>query len=590
MLKKRRLRQLYPAFLMTLLVALAALGWYVTVTLNGFYLAQTAKDLEARGHLLESLLQDQWADLERTRLDSLCKTLGHKTSTRITLILPQGEVIGDSDEEFSSMDNHAARPEIKEALAGGIGKSIRFSRTLQKRMMYLALPVLEDEKITGVIRTAVPITDLDQVLRAFRNRMLLGMILIAILGAFISLIVARRISQPLKKLRRGAERFAEGQLDYRLAVPDSGEIGSLAIALNRMASQLKDRIDTIDGQRNDQEALLSGMVESVLAITMQRQIISMNQSACRMMGVTLEEARGRSLQRIIRNVDLQKFVEKVLKGGDDVEEDLILFRGEEQYLRAHGTLLRDAQGNTSGVLIVLHDVTRLRCLEQARRDFFANVSHEIKTPLTSIRGYVETLRDSKDHKPEDKERFLEVISKQSDRLTAIIDDLQTLSNIEQGTERGAIPFEKGKLADLLHSVVQACEPNAAKQAILIETVCDQEIMAEVNHPLMEQAVHNLIDNAIRYSEGKNSISVKGGRENSEITITVRDHGIGIAKEHHSRIFERLYRVDKARSRRLGGTGLGLAIVKHIVQAHGGHVSVESAPGIGSTFTIHLSSS
>jgi len=280
-------------------------------------------------------------------------------------------------------------------------------------------------------------------------------------------------------------------------------------------------------------------------------------------------------------------IERILEDQGPVEEDIALYTGEEQQMQAHGTLLRDAEGRQTGVLIVLNDVTRIKRLENIRRDFFANVSHEIKTPVTAIRGYVETLLDGEEHSPEDQERFLEIIGKQCSRLTGIIEDFLALSAIERGTEQGIIELSEGKVIDLLQGAVHLCEAKAAEREINIETVCNPNITARFNQPMMEQAVQNLIDNALKYSERGSSVRVEGVSNGSEIALRVSDRGIGIAREHLPRLFERFYRVDKARSRRLGGTGLGLAIVKHIVQAHGGHVSVESTPGKGSCFTISL---
>jgi two-component system phosphate regulon sensor histidine kinase PhoR len=235
----------------------------------------------------------------------------------------------------------------------------------------------------------------------------------------------------------------------------------------------------------------------------------------------------------------------------------------------------------------LNDVTRLRRLENIRRDFVANVSHELKTPVTAIKGSVETLLDGALQKPEDARRFLEIVTRQADRLNAIIDDLLSLSRIEQEAERHEIPLQRSHLNEVLRGAVQACEVGAAAKSIRIGLSCPEPLLARINPPLLEQAIVNLIDNAVKYSRPESEVRVEARPENGEILILVRDHGCGIGKEHLPRLFERFYRVDKARSRKEGGTGLGLAIVKHIVQAHAGTVTVASVPGEGSTFTIHL---
>ena len=243
--------------------------------------------------------------------------------------------------------------------------------------------------------------------------------------------------------------------------------------------------------------------------------------------------------------------------------------------------------NRIGALIVLNDVTRLRRLENIRRDFVANVSHEIKTPVTAIKGFVETLHDGSIRNSRDAERFLGIIGKHVDRLNAIIEDLLSLSRIEQDVEREEIVLEEGSIRDVLLTAIQVCEVKAASKNIRVALSCKEDLKARINPPLLEQAVVNLLDNAIKYSDSESTIRVQARKTNDQIILSVHDEGCGIGKEHSHRLFERFYRVDKARSRQLGGTGLGLAIVKHITQAHGGHVSVESTPGKGSTFSLHL---
>jgi two-component system phosphate regulon sensor histidine kinase PhoR len=290
---------------------------------------------------------------------------------------------------------------------------------------------------------------------------------------------------------------------------------------------------------------------------------------------------------VIRLSELQRFVVGALSSGEPVEKDLVLYGEAERIVRAHGTPLRDAEGKRVGVLIVLNDVTRLAKLENIRKDFVANVSHEIKTPITAIKGFVETLQEGQSQDPEDVQRFLGIIHRHVDRLEAIVEDLLSLSRIEKEAETEEIPLEDHPVRVVLARAVQACEGKAASRKIRLELDCAESLTGRVNPHLLEQAVVNLIDNAVNSSEEGKSVTVKAQEKEQDILIQVQDQGSGIERKHLERIFERFYRVDKSRSRKLGGTGLGLSIVKHIVQAHGGRVSVESRVGVGSIFTVQL---
>jgi two-component system phosphate regulon sensor histidine kinase PhoR len=297
--------------------------------------------------------------------------------------------------------------------------------------------------------------------------------------------------------------------------------------------------------------------------------------------------RGRSIPEAIRNLAIQKFVTRSLKSRTPVEDDIAVYQNGERILNIKSAPLLDMGPEPIGMLIVFSDVTQLRRLEDMRRDFVANVSHEIRTPLTAIKGFVETLHQNTVATPEEAERFLGIISKHVDRLNTIIEDLLMLSRIENEGERGDIKCEKTRLRDIFQNAIQICRPRADEKRIQIDLAVDEGLSAMVDPVLLEQAVVNLLDNAIKYSDSNKTVLLQSRTSGNEIRLSVRDHGIGIEKKHLPRLFERFYRVDKARSRALGGTGLGLSIVKHIAQAHGGHVTVESSLGEGSLFTIHL---
>jgi len=585
--RKRLLWQLYLSYLLITLLSLSAVAWYRSRSVRHFYIERTATDLEARAHFMSKYILRESALQNPVEVDGLCKELGKETATRITVILPSGEVIGDSDEAPHIMDNHGDRPEIKKALAGRAGISTRYSYTLEKDMMYLALPIIDHGMTAAVVRTSIPVTQMHRMLRTIYLRIAAGGLAVAVLAAVITLLISRRISRPLVDMKEGAEHFAEGNLEYRLQVPEVHEMASLANAMNEMASQLDERIRTILSQRNEQQAMLSSMVDALLAVDVEGRLINLNHAAARLLGVDIEAADKRALEEVVRNTALQEFVKRALSSEESIEDEIILRGKEEKFLKARGTRLCDVQGKRMGAVVVLSDVTDLRRLERIRSDFVANVSHELKTPITSIKGFVETLMDGAIKDAEDAQRFLEIIAKQSDRLNAIVDDLLSLAKIEENAEKERIPLAEARIADVLRDAVLNCEPKAVEKETSIDLDCSEDIIVGCDPQLIEQAVVNLIDNAIKYSDPGNRIIVNAEMDEIEVTIDVRDEGCGIDRVHLPRLFERFYRADKARSRQLGGTGLGLAIVKHIAQAHGGSVSVESEPGKGSIFTIHL---
>lgn len=587
MVRKRLLWQLYPSYLLIIVLSLSAVTWYSSRSLRRFYLEETRDELRARAQLVREQMAPALLEGDGARVDALAKQLGQASSTRITVILPGGSVLGDSDEDPAEMENHGQRPELIAALATGEGTDTRFSHSVAKDMQYLAIPFPQTGPATAVIRTSLPVTSIETALSSVYATIAIGGLVIALLASGIGLIASQRISRLLDELRHGAERFARGDLTNRLPVPQSDEIGGLAEAMNRMAAQLDERISTILQQRNEQEAVLSSMVEGVLAVDDEERVINMNQAAASLLSVTPAAAHGRSIQEVVRNTDLQHFITRTLASRNPVEGDIVVHGNGQRFLQAHGTVLHDAQGRSIGALVVLNDVTRLRRLENVRREFVANVSHELKTPVTTIKGFVETLRDGAVNNPEEAERFLCIIGNHTERLQSIIDDLLSLSRIEQESEREEVQLETGRLRGPLNGAIQVCEVKAGEKDIRIALDCNESIQAKINAPLLEQAIVNLIDNAIKYSEPGGEVWVSASQSPNETVIEVRDHGCGIAKEHLPRLFERFYRVDKARSRKLGGTGLGLAIVKHIIQAHGGTVTVESTVGEGSVFTVHL---
>jgi two-component system phosphate regulon sensor histidine kinase PhoR len=324
-----------------------------------------------------------------------------------------------------------------------------------------------------------------------------------------------------------------------------------------------------------------------VAVTRDDRIISINPAASGMFDCDKEAALGSSIPEVIRNLQLQRFVSRASESTASLEEDVSFYRSKDIILNLKSSAMMDADGGRIGTLIVMADVTRLRRLENMRSDFVANVSHEIKTPLTAIKGFVETLYHRQVDSREETERFLGIIIKHVNRLDAIVSDLLSLSRVEQSKDRQELQLKKTRIRDIIATVVQVLQAKADAKGIAFAVDDHEDAAAMADATLMEQALLNLMDNAIKYSPPKGTVGVAVTTSNGELSIQVKDQGVGIAKRHLPRLFERFYRVDKARSRTMGGTGLGLAIVKHIAQAHGGQISVDSTPGRGTTFTLQM---
>ncbi|NIP24933.1 MAG: PAS domain-containing protein [Phycisphaerae bacterium] len=454
-------------------------------------------------------------------------------------------------------------------------------------MMYVAIPIKENGENVAVVRTSIPATAIDRELSNIYVKIFWGGVAIAICAAGISWVISRRISKPIVEMKQVAQGFTDGELNLRVPIPAPLELSELAKALNEMAKQLYERIQTITKQRNELEAVLSSMIEGVLAVDTDGHIMSVNKAAADLLKINTTEALGRNVEEIVRNVDLHRFIQKTVESKQLVEADILLPTNGNRYFQLHGVSLSDSEGHKSGAVIVLNDMTRIRRLENIRRDFVANVSHELRTPVTSIQGFIEALLEGKIQEPKQIERYLKIIAKHSNRLNTIIDDLLSLSRLEEDEEKRKVSFDQVALKPILASAMDLSSVKATEKNIKVELDCEDQIEAKVNVVFLEQAIVNLIDNAIKYSEPGAKIQVSVQLGDTEMAIAVQDEGCGIDKTHLNRIFERFYVVDKGRSRKLGGTGLGLSIVKHIVQIHGGHVTVESKPGKGSTFTIHL---
>ncbi len=588
--------QIFPTTAGIIVFAMAMAAWLASTSGYNHYIDHLKKDIYHRGLLIESMIShlSQGADAD---LQSFVRQSGRKIATRITVIDGDGVVLSDSNEDHNLMENHGKRPEVLEAMSGETGYSIRHSHTLDENMLYMAMPVsLGGDGHRGVLRLALATTPIEASLGDYRLRMLGITSAVVVLALLVSYFAARRISRPLEEMKSAAEQLTRGRIDQLLRVESenmSVEMTGLANAINHMAAQINRRVRVIIQQRNELEAVFSSMADAVVAIDAEKKIIRMNQAAASLFALSSDVVKGKGVQGVIRNPYILEMVDFALNHNQQQEQKVTLFHGAEPILlQIHAVPLRDEDDQGMGALLVMNDLTKLNRLENIRQDFVANVSHELKTPITAIKGYIETLLDGAMDDVDNARRFLNIVIRQANRLDAIVDDLLVLSRIEDRESKDNIELTVREVGPVLESALQTCAVHADEKDIVLEVECDEELYAPINQPLLEQAVINLLNNAIAYSPHgtRITLSCQGSRTvHGEYLVhfSVMDNGPGIAKEHLPRLFERFYRCDKARSRDQGGTGLGLAIVKHIAHAHKGTVEVESIPGKGSTFTITL---
>jgi len=583
--------KLYPSFLIILFISLLAIVMIALWSFKSFYYQERAVDLEIRAKILtpefSRLIQAQY--FEEVQKES--QKLGDESSTRITIILPSGRIIGDNKKDPATMDNHRNRPEIAQAILSGKGLSIRYGHTLAIDSMYFAMPIMAQDTIIGVMRTSTPLYTLQNALWSIYYKVSLGFFILIIITAFASWWMSKALVRPLEIIKVQAQQLAKGDFSSRvqLSSNDSLESEQLGQAFNEIAIQLNQRIETILNQRNEQEAVFSSMVEGVVAVNSSENILRINQAAYNILKISEKNIEGVKLKNVIENTELHNLILFALQQNTPVGQEIIIHNDaeHEQVLFAQSAPLLDVHKNKCGTLVVFNDITKLKEFELQRKEFVANVSHELRTPLTAIQGLSETLIEFPDLVQDKRAYFIDVIHTHSIRLESIIENLLTLSKIEKETEIDEIDLVNESITLALSNAIFLCKDKALKRNIDIILNNAEDITFKHNSSLIEQAIINLLNNAIKYSNGNSEIKITVVKQSNDIKISVADQGSGIPEEHLSRLFERFYRVDKARSRQLGGTGLGLSIVKHIALAHKGTVTVSSEINKGSIFSLTL---
>ena len=584
---KRRtiLDQVYPFFILTVLVVV------VISILTNYYLFREFRFTAFRLHLLEEsrIIAGILADHPEIAPDALLATAENAGSLSAVVYETPRKLLASTEDALPP----PPASEIRSALRDGNREPRGYTDESGRYQLLLPVERKGARLLLVIGRRGTPLAE--ELSNLFVTLLLTGLAILVATSILLAHLV-RRIKRPLQSLQRAATAYAEGNLEYRFQISKPQEMALLAETMNGMAAQLTSRIRAISNQRNELEAILGGMVEGVILIGEEGRIRTINDAACNLFSVDAEKVVGHPLLEALRNSELFDFYGRTMSTGGITEGGIRVYDAENRYIQAHGTVIRDegAEGRTNNpgdVLLVLNDITRIKRLETIRQEFVANVSHELKTPITSILGFVETLQDGAVDDPASAKQFLGIIDAHTRRLDAIIDDLLQLARLEQS--QGTVPMDFVDPAELLRGTVDSYRHQAKQNVMDIVT----EIVSPLdrifgNKTLLERAVANLVDNGIKYSPAGTTITLRAemrGRLHAADTLrlTVTDQGPGIPPVEQGRVFERFYRIDKNRSRQLGGTGLGLAIVKHVARVHGGSVDLESERGRGSSFILEI---
>jgi two-component system phosphate regulon sensor histidine kinase PhoR len=502
------------------------------------------------------------------------------SGARVTVVTLEGLVLADSQSEPQTMENHAGRPEIMQALAEGSGRSIRHSATINRDLVYYAVKHNPPSGKPYVLRFALPVETVGQVLWPFRRSLLLASALILFGAGALVVLVSRNFSTRIERLTAFSQRVAEGDFHAQSSDGTGDALDRLSDSLNQTAKRLDGTIRTLTEERNLSSAILGSMVEGVLVVNAAERVVFANHSFAEILGLGMPPESGCALVECVRQTELIESVHKVLAGELRVESEIVTGTLRQHFFAATVAAVRTT--GTDGAVLVLHDITDLRKLERVRRDFVANVSHEFRTPLTAIQGFAETLLAGAIDDPQNRGRFLEIIVEHSRRLARLTEDLLMLSKMD--ADRLEFESRRIPVGPFIESCIETARPRARDKDLTL-TVNQADRIPDIagDRRRLTEVLQNLLDNAIQYTPAGGQIMVSAGVDGEHVVFTVSDTGIGIPEADQPRIFERFYRVDVARSREVGGTGLGLAISKHLVEGHGGRIWVDSEVGHGSQF-------
>jgi len=581
-MRNKLIARIALSYLVLAALALPVLWYFLSGTIEGFFTDRIAENLRAEANIIADGLP---ALSGGEKIDDLARKYKGVTGARVTVISADGKVLGDSDEDSSRMENHLGRPEVRSAINAGWGRATRYSHTIKIDMLYVAVAVRPGAG-GGFVRLSMPLHQVEAAMSSITKRVAAGALVIFLAAVVLGVYLSRRMTGKVGRMAAFTKEVASGDFSGRLRVEGDDELGMLAANLNEMAGQLHEKIDTITREKATLEAVLGGMVEGVLVTDRDGRVILANRRLRETFGIRKEDALGRPFLEVIRNNELLELISRTHESRDVVTGEVEVRFPRSMYLMA-GCVPLMMKEDFAGAVLVLHDVTRLKALERMRRDFVANVTHELKTPISAIKGFAETLLSGALDEKENAVRFLGIIESNSQRLSRLIEDLLTLSKIELGEIR--VELKPVSLKNVCAEAVALLEPMAREKKLAIRlTVPDDTPKVDADRDKLYQVVLNVLDNAVKYTPEGGEVGIMAKRREGEagtVELVITDSGPGIPLDLLPRVGERFFRVDVARSRELGGTGLGLAIVKHLMNAQGGTFSMDSAPRKGTVVTL-----
>ncbi|MHB0999417.1 MAG: two-component system histidine kinase PnpS [Armatimonadota bacterium] len=573
------------AYLFVVLASISALGYYLSGWTDRNYEESLKHELAAESRLIGDL-SSRLMHGNNQEIDKLAKNAGEKLGRRITIIRADGKVLGDSSRDIATMRSHSDRPEVRAALSTGYGWSIRLSDTLHSRMLYVTTKFGESPDTSGVARISESLDQIETAIGNIHRVFFIAGLIVFLIAALIGVRISNNITGPIKDMSDAARRFAKGDLSRKLLINSEpgDEIDDLAHTLNSMAVELDHMMRELGWEKSKLQMILDKTDNGLIVVDGESRIRMANPAAVRFLGTGIHQIEGLSIIECTLSHDIAELVERVLRTGTSASLEIQLLTPPQTYLDVYAATIELADSDT-GAVLVMHDISAAKSMDSVRRDFVANVSHELRTPLASIRAMAETIaiRGRKD--PAMAETFSQRIMTEADRLTALSDDLLDLAKIE--AERRTIGTETFPLSEIVSQAISQLQPGATHKDIELYSDIADDICVDADRDAVCQILTNLVDNAIKYTLQGGKVHLSASNEKNHVAINVTDTGVGIPAADLPRIFERFYRVDRARSRESGGTGLGLSIVKHLVEAHGGKVNVSSIPGTGSTFTFTL---